>query len=155
MTPARSAPPRWLDQRGVSWVTVLLVLALALGGYLVWVWGPIYLVHYEVKQVVRDYANQAVKNTNDSLQRQLMVQKLALLDTYDTVDEYGRTVRLPAVNVRPEQVTWERTEQPPTLRIAFEYTRPVHYPLVDREDQVTFEFDATYDTTRPEWGPAR
>ena len=102
MTPARPALPGWRDQRGVSWVTVLLLLCLAAGGYLIWVWGPIYLVHYEAKQVV-----------------------------------------------------WERTKDPPTLRIAFEYTRPVRYPLVDRESQVTLEIDQTFDVNRPEWGPSR
>lgn len=153
MNPARPAPPRWLDQRGVSWVTVLLVLALALGGYLLWVWGPIYLVHYEVKQVVRDFANQAVKNVDDASQRQLMVSKLAGLDRVEVVDEYGRPGRIPAVSVRPEQITWERTQQPPTLHIAFEYTRTVRYPLVDREAEATFEIDQTFDVSRPEWGP--
>jgi len=156
MTPVRPAPPRWLGERGgVSWVTALLLLSLALAGYLTWVWGPIYLVQYEVKHVVRDFANQGVKNSNDALQRQLMVQKLALLDRIDGIDEYGRPSRIPAVNVRPEQVTWERTQEPPTLRIAFEYTRPVHYPVIDRDDETTFEIDFTLDTTRPEWGPAR
>jgi hypothetical protein len=156
MTPARPDSPRWLDERGgVSWVTALLLLGLAAGVYLLWAWGPVYIVHYEVKQVVRDYANQAVKNTNDTRQRELMVQKLALLEQFDTVDEYGRPARIPAVNVRPEQVIWERTQEPPALHIAFEYTRPVRYPLVDRVDETTLEIDATYDITRPEWGPAR
>lgn len=153
MTPERLAPPRWLGQRGVSWVTVLLLLALALGGYLLWVWGPVYLVHYEVKQVVRDFANQAVKNVDDAAQRQIMVSRLAGLEVMDGIDEYGRPSRTPAVNVRPEQITWERTAQPPTLHIAFEYTRPVRYPLIDREDETTFEIDQTFDITRPEWGP--
>jgi len=156
MTPARPASLPRLDERGgVSWVTVVLLLALVTGGYLLWTWGPVYVVHYEVKQVVRDYANQAVKNTNDARQRELMVQKLALLEQFDTLDEYGRPARIPAVNVRPEQVVWERTQEPPALHIAFEYTRPVRYPLVDRVDEATFEIDVTYDTTRPEWGPTR
>ena len=75
------------------------------------------------------------------------------LDRVEVVDEYGRPGRIPAVSVRPEQITWERTQQPPTLHIAFEYTRTVRYPLVDREAEATFEIDQTYDVSRPEWGP--
>jgi hypothetical protein len=155
MTPARSVPPGWRDERGVSWVTVLLLLCLATGGYLIWVWGPVYLVHYEVKQVVRDFANQSVKNLDDAGQRVIMTNRLASLDRVDYVDEYGRPAWMPAVNVRPEQVVWERSKDPPTLRIAFEYTRPVRYPLIDRESQVTFEIDQTFDTSRPDWGSPR
>ena len=155
MAPERSAPPGRRDERGVSWVTALLLLCLAAGGYLLWTWGPIYLVHYEVKQVVRDYANKAVRNHDDSGQRDRMTRKLASLEQLDFLDEYGRPARRPAVDVRPEQVVWERTENPPTLRIAFEYTRPVRYPLLDRETETTFEVDLTFDMTRPDWGPAR
>ncbi len=155
MTPARSAPPGWLDERGATWVTILLLLCLASAGYLVWVWGPIYLVHYEVKQVVRDFANQAVKNPNDSQQRDFMTRQLATLDRIDYVDEYGRPARVPAVNVRPEQVVWERTQDPPSLHIAFEYTRPVRYPLIDRESETTFEVDMNFDIGRADWGSPR
>ena len=75
MIAARTAPPRRVGERGgVSWVSALLLLGLVTAGYLLSVWGPVYVVHYEVKQVVRDYANQAVKNTNDTRQRALVVQ---------------------------------------------------------------------------------
>ncbi|HYQ81542.1 MAG TPA: hypothetical protein VEP68_08575, partial [Anaeromyxobacteraceae bacterium] len=100
-------------------------------------------------------ANQAVKNLDDAGQRQIMVNRLAMLDRLEGLDEYGRPATFPAVNVLPEQVVWERTKDPPTLRIAFEYTRPVRYPLVDRESQVTLEIDQTFDVNRPEWGPSR
>ncbi|HEU4382239.1 MAG TPA: hypothetical protein VFR85_01950 [Anaeromyxobacteraceae bacterium] len=155
MIPAASALPGRLDERGVSWVTALLVTGLAAAGYLVWVWGPIYLVHYEVKQVMRNFANQAVKNSADAPQREAMVRQLATLDRIDFVDEYGRPARVPAVNVRPEQVVWERTASPPTLRIAFEYTRPVRYPLIDRETEVTFQLDQTFDISLADWGAPR
>jgi hypothetical protein len=156
MNPVRSARPRWLDQRGgVSWVTVLLLACLAAGGYLLWVWGPVYLVHYEVKQVVRDYANQAVKNPSDADLRTRMVHQLATLDRLDAVDGNGRPIQIPAVNVREEEVTWERTQDPPQLHIAFEYTRPVRYPLIDRADETTFDIDGTFDISRADWGKAR
>lgn len=156
MVSAPPAPSRWLQQRGgVSWVTVLVLACLVAGGYLLWVWGPVYLVQYEVKQVVRDFANQAVHNPSDADLRMRMVGRLAALDRIDSVDEDGRPVRIPVVNVRPDEVTWERTQQPPALHIAFEYTRSVRYPLLDRVGETTFAIDDTFDISRPDWGSAR
>lgn len=156
MVPAAPAPSRWLQQRGgVSWVTLVLLGCLAVGGYLLWVWGPVYLVQYEVKQVVRDFANQAVKNPSDADLRTRMVQRLAALDRVESWDENGRPVQVPAVSVREEEVTWERTRQPPSLHIAFQYTRPVRYPILDRAEETTFAVDDTFDISIPDWGSAR
>ena len=156
MIPAPPAPPRWLQQRGgVSWVTLLLLGCLAAGGYLLWVWGPVYLVQYEVRQVVRDFANQAVKNPSDADLRMRMVRRLAALDRIESVDENGQPVHVPAVSVREEEVTWERTREPPALHIAFQYTRPVRYPILDSAGEATFAVDDTFDISTPNWGPAR
>lgn len=156
MTSARPRPSRWLAERGaVSWVTVLLLAGLVAGAYLLRVWGPIYVVHYEVKQVVRDYGNQAVKNPSDAELKAKMSHKLRTLDTVEGVDEYGRQRKLPAVNVRPDQIVWERTASPPTLRVAFEYLRQVHYPFVGHTREAVMEVDLTMDLARPDWGPTR
>ena len=156
MNPARLRLPRRSEERGgVSWVTLLLVGVLAVGGYLLWVWGPVWVVHYEVKQVVRDYANQAVKNRDDAQLVDLMCKKFGALDSYETVDQYGRPARLPVVDVRPQDVIWERRTDPPALHVAFAYTRPVFYPILDRREPTTFELDQTFDLARPDWGPAR
>ncbi len=142
---------------GITWVTALLLLLLAGGGYLAWTWGPVYLVHYEVKQVVRDYINQAVRNPNDNELVDKMVHKLRTLDDVEVLDEDGNPAKVPTVQVAATEVVWERDRggTPPTLHVAFEYTRPVAYPLIGRETQKTLAVDITGDLSRPDWGPAR
>ncbi len=154
MKHARSSA-RLLDQRGVTWVTAALALGIALAAYLTWVWVPVYVVQYEAKQVVRDYGNQAVKNPNDAELVERMVQKLRLLEERPVVGEDGRVTRVPTVDVRPNDVVWERISEPTRLHVAFEYAREVRYPIIDRSIEKVFQVDMTLDISRPDWGPMR
>jgi hypothetical protein len=146
-----------LARGGITWVTVLLLALLAGGGYLAWMWFPVFIVNFEAKQVVRDYANQAVRNPNDAELVQKMTQKLATLDDQDLPDGEGNAVPTPTVQVDPAEVTWERdaTSSPPTLHVAFTYTRAVEYPLLGRWTEVTLSIDVVNDLSRPDWGPVR
>ncbi len=156
MTPARSTSARRRSDRGaITWVTLVLVAALASGAYLAYVWVPVYWLHYAVKQVVRDYANQAVKDPNDAQLVEKMCHKLRVLDETVGVGEDGRPVRIPSVLVAPREVTWERTADPPTLHVAFEYSRVVELPLLERTAEKVFEVDMVLDISRPDWGPTR
>jgi hypothetical protein len=66
------------------------------------------------------------------------------------VDPDAGDERLPAVNVWPEDVTWQRDGN--SLRVAFAYVRDVAYPYLDRSQQQVLEIDLTLDVTRPDWG---
>jgi hypothetical protein len=59
------------------------------------------------------------------------------------------------VEVRPEDVTWERTEDPPSLHVVFEYPRTLRLPFLERTLDRVYRVDITNDLTRPNWGPAR
>jgi hypothetical protein len=145
---------RW--ERGTaSWVTVVLVLGLAAAAYAAVVFGPPMVLHYEVKQVVRDYGNQAVKNRNDAELVEKMIAKIRRLQEETVVDETGRTVKVPVIDLRREDVTWERFETPPRLHVAFEYPRTLELPWLDRAIERVYTVDLTMDQTRPDWGPAR
>ena len=111
--PASPRRTRRLERGAASWVTVLLVLGLAGAAYAAVVFVPPAVLHYEVKQVVRDYGNQAIKNPNDEQLLRDMVQKIRSLDDVPGVDEAGRTVRIPVVDLSKEDVVWERTKDLP------------------------------------------
>jgi hypothetical protein len=145
-------------QRGaITWVTFLFLVVVVVGGYLLWVWVPIYYENYAVKQVVRDYMNQAVKNRDDQALRLGMVTKIRSLAQIEGVDAYGRPVRLPAVGLEERDVTWERdtNAQPPMIHVAFDYSREVDLPILDRRTSKVFNVDLSNDLTIPDWGPAR
>jgi hypothetical protein len=143
-------------QRGfASWVTVLLVLVVAVAAYAAVVLGPPAVLHYEVKHVVRDYANRAVKDRDDKKLVADMVAKIRTLEEVEEVDDSGRKVRTPVVDVRPEDVTWERSDTQPSLHVAFEYPRTLKLPFLERTLDRVYTVDITNDLTRPDWGPAR
>jgi hypothetical protein len=136
-------------------VTVLLVLGLAAAIYAAVVFGPPAVLHYEVKQVVRDYANRAVRDTDDRKLLTGMVERIRVLDDEPGVDGQGRPVRIPVIPLRVEDVVWERSEEPPSLHVAFEYERTLKLPFLDRVLERVYVVDITNDLTRPNWGPAR
>ena len=153
--PASRCRTKRLESGAASWVTVVLLLGLAAGAYAAVVFVPPAVLHYEVKQVVRDYGNQAVKNPDDEQLLQGMVQKIRSLDDVEVIDEAGRKVRLPVVDLHQEDVLWERTADPPSLHVVFEYPRTLELPWLDRVVERVYRVDLTMDLTRPDWGPAR
>jgi hypothetical protein len=149
---------RPLRQDGqITWVGVLLLLVLAAGAYAAVVLVPVYALHYQVLQVVRDFGNQAIKERDDALLVSRMAQKIRSLDAVVVEDEHGRPQREPVVDLRPEDVTWTRdtSVQPPLLHVSFEYVREVELPWLDRTIEKPFEVDLTLDLERPDWGAAR
>jgi hypothetical protein len=136
-------------------VSVVLLLAVGGGGYLAWVWLPLWFDNYTVKQVVADYANQAVKNHDDAQLLRDMVAKVHSLASVDGADAAGRPVKLPAIQLQEQAVSWQRDESTRSLHVAFEYERNVVYPLLGRTDVVVFAIDKTYDLNLADWGPAR
>jgi hypothetical protein len=137
----------------------VLVAAVVGGGYLGWVWTPAYFQLFTVKQVVRDYMNQAIKNPDDERLRRNMVLKIRSLDQVESRDADGRPVLAPALTLDERDVVWERSDggggAARTLRVSFAYERQMVYPLVGRTDVRVFEVDLTGDLTPPDWGPAR
>jgi len=142
-------------QGAVSWVTLLLVLGIALAAYLAYVFGPPYILHYEVKQVVRDYGNRAVKNPHDAELVEDMVSKIRSLDHAAVVDDSGHSKMVPTVDLRAQDVVWERLAEPPSLHVAFEYPRTLDLPLLDRTLERVYRVDLTMDLRLPDWGPSR
>jgi hypothetical protein len=136
----------------------VLLAALVAGGYLGWVWAPAWFQLLTVKQVVRDYMNQAIKNQDDERLRRNMVAKIRSLDQVESIDVHGRPVLVPALSLDEREVLWERSDGAGggrTLRVAFAYERRLVYPFVGRTDVRVFAVDLTGDLTPPDWGPAR
>jgi hypothetical protein len=132
---------------------MLLILLAAVTGYLGWVWVPLYLDHFAVKQAVKATMNEAIKNRNDAELIESLCQKIRSVRTVQGADELGRKVYLPAVNVDPRNVSWARDADatPPMLRVTVEYEREVVYPFLDRVDTKTFVIEDSNDLSPVKW----
>ncbi|BDG07741.1 hypothetical protein [Anaeromyxobacter paludicola] len=155
MESKRRAPPGFPSQRGeITWVTAVLVLALAVAGYAVWVVFPVYYTHLEVKQVVKDYGNRAIQARDDAALKSGLLRDLAALGK-DPGEEDG--TERPAVDVAPADLVWERagSAEAPTLHVAFGYDRHVALPFLERYLDRHFDVDMELDTSRANWGKER
>jgi hypothetical protein len=138
----------------ITWVTLVLLVAVVGGGYLAWAWVPVYYRNIEAKQVVRSYVNRAIKDPFDAQLVAALCGDLARLDKIDLPGEDGKVAPVPAVEVSPDQVVWERDTraQPPTLHVRIEYDAPVVYPFLDRVDRKTFVIELSEELVVPSWG---
>jgi hypothetical protein len=143
------------ERGAASWVTILMVLGIAAGAYAAVVFVPVWVLHYEVKQVVRDYGNQAIKNKDDAALIDAMVHKIRTLEQVDGVDEAGRKARVPVVDIHKQDVTWERSTDPLVLHVEFEYPRVLELPWLDRRIERVYRVNLTMDLKRADWGPTR
>jgi len=137
----------------MSWVSFLLLVALVGGGYLGWVWVPIYWDHIDVKQSTRDFMNRAVKDRDDAALVAGLSQKLASIRKVRWVDEAGQAWEAPAVDVPQQSITWERDveSKPPMLRVSFSYERVVTFPWIGKTRTKHFDISLENDLTVPEW----
>jgi hypothetical protein len=151
---SRAAPPSARLERGeITWVGVLLLLLVFGGAYLGYMWLPVYMDHYEAKRLVHGQINEAVKKADDRALVEALCQKLAAIGTEEWLAQDGKLRRGPKVDVRPQDVTWERdrASTPPQVHAAFEYVRVVRYPWTDRYAEKTFTVDITQDIAIPRW----
>src|SRR5690349_14619285 len=133
--------PRRTERGAVSWVSLVLLAVLVGGGYLAWVWVPLYYDNYAVRQVVADYMNQAVKSRDDADLRARLVQSLEQVAVIDGVDAAGRPAKLPAISVDERDIAWDRDDATRTLHVSFGYARQVVYPYLGRTDVKVFAID--------------
>jgi hypothetical protein len=153
MTSPPSPRLRSHERGEITWVTAVLLLALATAGYLAVVWVPVYIVRYEVGVITNEYANKAVRDPDDAALVTGLCLRLVALEQVKVPQPDGSVAVMPAVDVRPEDVTWERNTsvRPPTIHVAFEYTTSVYFPILDRFTEKTFAVDRFQDIQMAKW----
>ncbi|HEY6907832.1 MAG TPA: hypothetical protein VI356_00565 [Myxococcales bacterium] len=136
--------------RGLTLVTVLIVVGLAAGVLCAVGFGPAYIENLEVKRVLAEAANLSVHDGNDEHVRQFVFQRLHRLFDQQ-VEDHGRTVTEMRIDVDPDDLRIERTEVPKFVHIWLTYSRDVTVPVVNLERRMTFDDYAEQDLTPVVW----
>jgi hypothetical protein len=134
-------------QRGLTFITVLLLLAVAAGIYWVTTFGGAYWENQEVKSALKEAANLCYHEPNDARIRESIVRRLHQM--FDAPGEGGKTTL--KIDFDPGDLRIERTENPKYVNIWLTYSRTVKTPFVEQERSVTFTDHAEQDLREVKW----
>ena len=136
--------------RGITFITVLLMIgAVAMVGWIL-TYGPAYWDNTEVNRVVKEAANMCYRTTNDAMVRDFVFKQLHQL--FDTEERDSNGDKIMSIDVSPDDLRIERRTDPkPWVDVWLTYQRTVKMPLIDQERTVTFYDHAEQDLSPVKW----
>jgi hypothetical protein len=133
--------------RGLTFVTVLLLLAIAGGVYWVVTFGPAYWDDREVKSALNEAANLCYHEPNDQRVREFILRRLHSL--FDREGPDGKTAFV--IDLDPADLRIERSQTPKRVDIWLTYSRTVKTPGIDQPRIVTFVDHVDQDLSDVKW----
>lgn len=138
-------------ERGLTWVSFLLLVIVAAAGYWAWVFGPVYLDNSQVKQVCATAANMAYTEHNDQTLHNWIYDHIREKFAYQYMQPNGTSATAYKVELDPRDVILERTETPAAIHIAVSYSRTVALPIVGGERTLVFNVRSDQDLSPVKW----
>jgi hypothetical protein len=138
------------NQRGLTLVSLLMLLSAVGGIYWMVAFGPAYWDNFEVKSVLNEAANHAYREKHDSQLRAFVNGKLHERFETGEVDERGTRMMRILYDIN-DDLRIEFTERPPSVELWFNYQRRVPLPLIGRERTVAFSVHADQDLSVVKW----
>jgi len=136
--------------RGLTFVTVLIVVAVAFGGLWLATYGPAYWENIEVTRVLKEAANMSYRQPDDHELRNYVFRELHHL--FDQkVEDHGRVTTEMRIDVDEGDLRIERTQIPAYIHIWLTYSRDVQVPLLGQQRRVTFNDYAEQDLSPVKW----
>ena len=130
--------------RGMTFMGVMLLLALGAGIYWIVTFGGAHWDNHELKTILRQAGNIAYSEHSDKNVRDWILKKADELFGYDT-EEFGQRRRKLRIEFQPDELVLERSQIPAEMRIRLNYSRVVKLPLLGGERQMYFAIDVVQD----------
>ncbi len=135
---------------GVTFVTVLMVLAAVAGVFWFFTFGEAYWENFEVTHVLKEAANLSYREPEDEKVKDFIFKELHHLFD-EEVEDHGRVVTEMRIDVEREDCRIERTQVPRFVHIWLTYSRDVTVPLLHQQRRVTFNDYAEQDLSPVKW----
>jgi len=136
--------------RGLTFVTVLIIVAVVAGVFWLGTYGPAYWENIEVKRVLKEAANMSYRQPDDHELRNYVFRELHHL--FDQkIEDHGRVVTEMRIDVDEGDLRIERTQIPAYIHIWLTYSRDVQVPLLGQQRRVTFNDYAEQDLSPVKW----
>lgn len=139
-----------MRRRGLTFVTVLLLLAVGAGVFWLFTYGQAYWENLEVKGVLTQAANLSYTEHDDRRVRQFIERKLHEMFDVD-LEEHGHMVKEIMIDYTADDLRIERSQVPAWIHIWFTYTRNVRVPLTGDVKPVTFTDHVELDLSPVKW----
>ena len=139
------------QESGLTFVTVLIVLALAGAVYWVFAFGGYYWDNHELKQVLRQAGNMAYSQKDDKQVRSFILRTLDQQYGYDGDDASGHHARLSHLEFDDNDLRLDRQDSPPLIRIDFHYGRTFTLPLFGGQRHLEFNDHIEQDLSQVKW----
>lgn len=136
--------------RGITFVTVLIVVGVAAAIFWFATYGQAYWENFEVRRVLKEAANLSYRESDDRRIREYVFKELHHL--FDQkVEDHGRVVTEMRIDVDDGDLRIERTQIPAAMNIWLTYSRDVEVPLLHQQRRVTFNEYASQDLSPVKW----
>ena len=138
------------SERGITFVTVLIVVGIAAA--IVWfaTYGQAYWENFEVRRVLKEAANLSYREKDDRRIHDYIFKELHHL--FDQkVEDHGRVLTEMRIDVDDGDLRIERTEIPAAINIWLTYSREVEVPVVHKQRRVIFNEYASQDLSPIKW----
>jgi len=138
-----------MKARGITFVTVLVLLAAV--GAVFWglAYGPAYWDNFEVNRIVRQAANMCYRESTDEPVRRFILVEMSKL--FPPGPDQPKEQQL-SVDLDPTQdVRIERTDAPKVVNIWVTYRRTITLPVVGGQREVAFTDHAEQDLSPVKW----
>jgi hypothetical protein len=139
-----------LKQRGLTVVTVLILLAGIGGIYWIVAYGPAYWDNVDVNHILKQAANMCYRDPRDDV-----VTNWVFVELHRRFDEEvlqnGHIERVMSIDADPQDLRIERTEQPKYVHIWLTYHRSINLPLIGGQRELTFVDHVEQDLSPVKW----
>ena len=138
------------SDRGLTFITVLLLVGVAAAVFWLATYGQAYWENFEVKRVLKEAANLSYREADDRRIREYVFRELHHL--FDQkVEDHGRVLTEMLIDVDDGDLRIERTQIPAFVHIWLTYSRDVQVPLLKQQRRVTFNEYAEQDLSPVKW----
>jgi hypothetical protein len=134
-------------ERGLTFVTLLIFVAIAAGILWILTFGSAYWDNQQVKSTLKEAANLCYHEPSDQRVREFILRKLD--QQFGVVGAGGKHAL--AIDFDPQDLRIDRMQSPKHVDIWLTYSRTVMAPFVDQERTVTFSDHVEQDLSDVRW----
>jgi len=138
-------------ERGLTFISVLLVLALLGGIYWIFTFAGVNYDNHEVKAVLRQAGNIAYQQKEDKKVREWIMRELDSQFGYDGTDAAGHSARLLKLEFDENDLVLTRTQSPPNMHIDLHYARTITLPIFGSQRRLSFDDHVDQDLSSVKW----